>query len=130
MDTYYAERRARTTLIGLACEQMGPSCFCTSLGSAPDDGAGMDVMLYRAEGGYVVETLTDKGAGCQAGQTLAALRDHDPGRDLAGSRLPGAAAGSLDGALQRSLLGRPGRSLPELQDLLLRLSDLPLLRRA
>jgi sulfhydrogenase subunit beta (sulfur reductase) len=60
-DGFYAERRQRTTLVGLACTEMGPSCFCTSVGLAPDDAAGMDVMLYPAEGGYLVETLTDKG---------------------------------------------------------------------
>ena len=67
VDAYYAERRSRTTLIGLACAQMGPSCFCTSVGLAPDDAAGMDVMLYGAEGGYLVEMLTGKGRAAAAG---------------------------------------------------------------
>ena len=42
-DVYYAERREKTTLIGLACLEMWPGCFCTSLGSAPDDYSGDSV---------------------------------------------------------------------------------------
>jgi len=79
-DAYYAERRARTTLIGLACEQMGSSCFCTSLGLSPDDGAGMDVMLYRADGGYILEILTDKGRVALASQAPVDFEGSRPQR--------------------------------------------------
>ena len=60
-DPYYARRRANTTLIGLACRQLGPTCFCTSVGGAPDDPTGMDVMLYPAENGYLAEAISEKG---------------------------------------------------------------------
>ena len=60
-DAYYARRRENTTLIGLACKEMGPTCFCTSVGGAPDDPTGVDVMLYPAEGGYLAEAISDKG---------------------------------------------------------------------
>lgn len=60
-DPYYARRRANTTLIGLACKEMGPTCFCTSVGGAPDDPTGMDMMLYPAEYGYMAEAISDKG---------------------------------------------------------------------
>jgi ferredoxin len=60
-DAYYAVRRANTTLIGLACKELGPYCFCTSVGGAPDDPEGMDVMLYPVEAGYLVEAVSDKG---------------------------------------------------------------------
>ena len=61
VDPYYARRRANTTLIGLACKEMGPTCFCTSVGGAPDDPTGMDMMLYPAEYGYMAEAISDKG---------------------------------------------------------------------
>jgi sulfhydrogenase subunit beta (sulfur reductase) len=70
VDAYYARRRERTSLIGLACKQMGPTCFCTGLGFAPDDGQGLDVMLYPAEGGYALEALTEKGGTLTAGLKL------------------------------------------------------------
>ncbi|MDI6769806.1 MAG: 4Fe-4S dicluster domain-containing protein [Anaerolineales bacterium] len=61
VDPYYARRRANTTLIGLACKEMGPTCFCTSVGGAPDEASDMDVMLSEVEGGYAVESVTEKG---------------------------------------------------------------------
>jgi ferredoxin len=61
VDPYYARRRANTTLIGLACKAMGPTCFCTSVGGAPDEASDMDVMLYEVEGGYAIEAVTEKG---------------------------------------------------------------------
>jgi sulfhydrogenase subunit beta (sulfur reductase) len=69
IDPYYANRRANTTIIGLACQEMGPTCFCTSVGGAPDDPTGMDVMLYPSDGGYLAEAISDKG--------LALLADTD-----------------------------------------------------
>jgi len=61
-DAYYAERRRKTTLVGLACPRLWPECFCTSLGGAPDDSSDVDVMLYEDEGNYLVEVVTEKGA--------------------------------------------------------------------
>jgi ferredoxin len=62
IDTYYAHRRENTTLIGLACQQMAATCFCTSVGGAPDDPTGMDIMLTEGEGGYFIDPITEKGA--------------------------------------------------------------------
>jgi sulfhydrogenase subunit beta (sulfur reductase) len=61
VDPYYACRREHTTLVGLACQEMGPNCFCTSVGGAPDDPLGMDVMLTQGAGGYQVEAISEKG---------------------------------------------------------------------
>jgi ferredoxin len=61
VDPFYARRRQNTTLVGLACEEPGPTCFCTSTGGAPDDPRGMDIMLYKTESGYLVEAVTEKG---------------------------------------------------------------------
>ncbi len=60
-DVYYARRRENTTLIGLACEYPGPTCFCTRTGGALDDPQGMDVMLYPQDEEYAVQALTPKG---------------------------------------------------------------------
>jgi hypothetical protein len=72
-DPYYARRREATTLVGLACPQLWEGCFCTSLGGAPDDTTGMDVMLYQEGDDYLVEILTAKGAALvkelEAGET-------------------------------------------------------------
>jgi sulfhydrogenase subunit beta (sulfur reductase) len=61
VDPYYAERRDKTALIGLACREMGEECFCTSLGLAPDDASDVDLMLTEVADGYAVQVVTEKG---------------------------------------------------------------------
>ena len=61
VDSFYLRRRENTTLIGMACDELGPTCFCTSVGGAPDNPQDMDIMLYKVKGKYLVETLTEKG---------------------------------------------------------------------
>jgi len=61
VDTFYARRRGNTTLIGLACKELGPSCFCTSVGGTPDNAHDVDIMLYETEEGYLAEAVTKKG---------------------------------------------------------------------
>lgn len=60
-DRYYQQHREQTTIIGLACNKMGETCFCTSVGSAPNDPNGMDILLTELEDGYIVDLMTDKG---------------------------------------------------------------------
>jgi ferredoxin len=61
IDALYQERRNRTTLIGLACRQALPECFCTSMGSAPDDSSNVDILLTEVKNGYIVQVVTEKG---------------------------------------------------------------------
>ena len=61
VDPYYACRREHSVLIGLACQEMGPTCFCTSVGGAPDEAGDMDIMLHADVEGYLVEAVTEKG---------------------------------------------------------------------
>ncbi|MGQ9546471.1 MAG: 4Fe-4S dicluster domain-containing protein [Dehalococcoidia bacterium] len=60
-DTLYEERRNRTVLIGLSCRQAQPECFCTGMGSAPDDARHVDILLTEVKDGYIVKAVTDKG---------------------------------------------------------------------
>ncbi|MGA2504868.1 MAG: 4Fe-4S dicluster domain-containing protein [Anaerolineales bacterium] len=61
VDAFYARRRENTALIGLACQTPGLTCFCTSVGGAPDDAHNVDIMLFETNGGYLVEAETEKG---------------------------------------------------------------------
>lgn len=60
-DAFYQQRRAHTTLVGIACRLACAECFCTSLGTAPDDPTNLDVLLTEAEDVYIVQTMTEKG---------------------------------------------------------------------
>lgn len=62
VDPYYAERRAMTTMVGLACSD-GPwtGCFCTALGGGPADRTHLDILLTACDGGFAVDVVTDKG---------------------------------------------------------------------
>ena len=48
-------------MIGLACTQPAPQCFCSNMGSAPNDPSGVDVMLTPVGDDYAVEAITEKG---------------------------------------------------------------------
>jgi len=61
VDTTYQSRRAQTTLIGWACQEMKDTCFCTALGGSPHDTRGLDIMLTQVDGDYVLQILTEKG---------------------------------------------------------------------
>lgn len=76
-DPYYASRREKTVLIGLACREMGPTCFCTSVGGAPNDASDVDVMLYEVNDGYVLEVVSEKGKSLVAGLELEPY-EYDP----------------------------------------------------
>jgi sulfhydrogenase subunit beta (sulfur reductase) len=87
-DTYYAGRRAKTTLIGLACPRLWDDCFCTSMGSGPDDASGVDVMLYEADFGYWVSAVTEKGAALLEGLEAEETQRDAPVADSSAERVP------------------------------------------
>ncbi|ACD94591.1 4Fe-4S dicluster domain-containing protein [Trichlorobacter lovleyi] len=61
-DQFFLERRARTTIIGLACTTADDACFCTAVGLSPHDPKGADLMLTPlVGGGFLVESQSDKG---------------------------------------------------------------------
>ena len=61
-DKFFNARMANTTVVGMACTKADESCFCTSLGSRPDDTQGSDILLSpRKAGGFVAEVLTERG---------------------------------------------------------------------
>jgi sulfhydrogenase subunit beta (sulfur reductase) len=60
-DALYRQHRDKTTLVGLSCLTACAECFCTSMGSSPDDASNMDIMLTEVEKGYIVQVVTEKG---------------------------------------------------------------------
>ena len=77
VDPYYAERRAMTAMVGLACND-GPwtGCFCSALGGGPADRSHLDILLTACDGGFAVDVVTDKGrALLDAGAAVLATAD-------------------------------------------------------
>lgn len=98
-DDYYAQQRAATTVIGVACAVAGPHCFCTAMGVTPGDEAGADLMLYPDGDGFLGRAVTGRGAaliaahaGCFAAADPAAVA----AAAAAARKLVPALAGRLD----------------------------------
>jgi len=60
-DCFYAERRENTLTISMECTEPRDTCFCTMLGNKPYADGGFDMNLAKAEGGFVMETGSEKG---------------------------------------------------------------------
>jgi ferredoxin len=70
VDRIYQHHRERTTLVGVACPEMWEGCFCTSMGSGPDDSTHLDVLLWKVGDGYGVKAATAKGTKLLTGLTV------------------------------------------------------------
>jgi formate hydrogenlyase subunit 6/NADH:ubiquinone oxidoreductase subunit I len=61
-DPHFESKAAALTVIGLSCTQADAYCFCTSVGGAPGDPRGSDVLLTPlGQDRFLAEVLTDKG---------------------------------------------------------------------
>jgi ferredoxin len=60
-DELWNARRAATTVFSLACGVEDESCFCSAVFLEPAATRGSDGSLTPVDGGYLVETFSDKG---------------------------------------------------------------------
>ncbi len=60
-DHNYQAHRERTILVGIACSEALPTCFCTSLGEGPHSPNDLDILLTEVEDGFIVDIVTDRG---------------------------------------------------------------------
>jgi sulfhydrogenase subunit beta (sulfur reductase) len=60
-DPYFYERRDNTVIIGVACNKIAPTCFCSSMELSPASSEGADIFLIDLGGSYDVEVITEKG---------------------------------------------------------------------
>jgi len=69
-DRFYQQRRSLSTIVSLACKEADKSCFCTSVGLAPDTQSGADAMLLQISADtFEVRLFTEKGTALFRGQT-------------------------------------------------------------
>lgn len=77
-DPYYYERRNNTTIIGVACNKIAPTCFCSSMGLSPASSEGSDIFLIDLGDSYQIEAITEKGKALVANlQGLLELTNED-----------------------------------------------------
>ncbi len=60
-DGYFQERREKTVLVGLSCNQPGINCFCSSLGGGPASVEGLDVLLTELNEAFLIQPVTERG---------------------------------------------------------------------
>lgn len=78
-DKFYQMRRENTVVVSLGCDALlDESCFCTSVGLAPDSRKGADIYSVQfSSGGLYIEILTEKGEKLMKG-AAALLEDAEP----------------------------------------------------
>ena len=69
-DVYWRDKREKTLLIALACNNPCPTCFCTSVGCGPHHEQGSDLLLVDLGDEFLVKVISEKGA-----QAAASLPD-------------------------------------------------------
>jgi len=70
-DVYYINRRRKTALVGIGCNEPLSTCFCTTVGGSPFTRDGCDLFLTDIGDAFVIEVLTPKGEELVAGFDLA-----------------------------------------------------------
>ncbi|MBA7595861.1 Anaerobic sulfite reductase subunit A [subsurface metagenome] len=74
-DPYFMERFDKTLIVGLACTEPWPSCFCTSVEGSPYKSEGADIFIYPVEDGYLIETPSKKGEAAIEGLDVEEVSD-------------------------------------------------------
>jgi sulfhydrogenase subunit beta (sulfur reductase) len=64
-DVYFLEKRKKTWIIGLGCNQPLSTCFCSSAGGDPFLRTGSDLFFIDLGEAYSVELLTERGMAFQ-----------------------------------------------------------------
>ncbi|TKJ43283.1 hypothetical protein CEE36_04415 [candidate division TA06 bacterium B3_TA06] len=74
-DPYFIQRFDKTLIVGLACTEPWPSCFCTSVEGSPYKSEGADIFIYPTEDGYLIETPSKKGEAAIEGLDVEEVGD-------------------------------------------------------
>ncbi len=90
-DPYFIQRFDKTLIVGLACTEPWPGCFCTSVEGSPYKTEGADVFIYPSKDGYLVEAVSKKGKKALEGLVAEEVSDTDSliskGRETAESKI-------------------------------------------
>lgn len=76
-DPYYIEKRNKTVVIGIACENPDPTCFCLALDGGPCSIKGSDLLLLDIGNEYLVKAGTPKGMSFFQDKIFEDVNDED-----------------------------------------------------
>jgi hypothetical protein len=107
VDPYYKAVREKTLIVSCDCTDCTEVCFCTAVGQQPYPKSGFDINLSPVDGGYVVETGSERGE--KALERCSQFLDKDDGtfakrRDERRAKLAERVAGQ---AAAKGLSGTP-----------------------
>jgi len=60
-EPFYTERRNKAFIVSSDCREINPACFCNLVGGQPFPKTGFDINLSPVEGGFVIESASEKG---------------------------------------------------------------------
>ena len=60
-DIFFNENFQNTTIITFACHKSDTTCFCTSVGGAPDNHSGAHIIFKKSDDSYIVDPISKKG---------------------------------------------------------------------
>lgn len=60
-DDFYLDKRNKTTIVAISCNECRHTCFCGAFGISPGLAEGADILLTDLGDRYLAEVLTDKG---------------------------------------------------------------------
>ena len=80
-DPYWIRSYEATTLVGLACNTPGATCFCTSANSGPFSERNLDVLLVDNGDHYLARLVTEKGEKLAETAGWASAADSDDALD-------------------------------------------------
>ena len=106
-DVYWRNKRENTTLVGLACNDPCPSCFCTSMKCGPHNEEGLDVLLVDLGEKFLARPLTEAGEELTSELPGAEAADTDQAAELkakAEAKLGEGVTVSLDKAAEKELV--------------------------
>jgi formate hydrogenlyase subunit 6/NADH:ubiquinone oxidoreductase subunit I len=61
IDAAYFQRRDKTIVVSIACDEPCETCFCTSVGGSPAGIEGSDLLLTPLREGYHVQVVSERG---------------------------------------------------------------------
>ncbi|MFZ5586819.1 MAG: 4Fe-4S dicluster domain-containing protein [Thermodesulfobacteriota bacterium] len=81
-DQYWRDKREKTVLVGLACNDPCPTCFCTTVNCGPHHETGLDLLLVDLGDKFLVKVLSDQGAALAADLPEAAAAEATKAAEL------------------------------------------------